>query len=359
MCKLKKRTGFGEAVHGTPNYNGHVFPFCLLTIVVVMNILLTKENVSVLNQIEFNKTYKRLPYYPHNISYVTLMIGSQNITKHGRVRNCIRSLERTAPGAKLVILTNNYTYVEQSLIDDYNIWVSIEHTLINLTPDDVKKLYPFPRNFWTWFGVYRYKFYVDYLEFHKEYEYVLFMDADSLVLKNPIDIINKDNSNIVHMMNDYWRYNVTEDWNFRWFRDYYNFMNKSTKRKECKVEKLEFSLNSYEFLKEYPINAGLMLGKSVEILKLCRFLTNISLCIGMFQGSCEQSMINYLYYNGMINKTGVIIRAHHMNEGEIMSCPEWCSEKELNQSEKWTFVHHYNKVKKRHLLSKRILDIIS
>ena len=337
----------------------YVFSFFLQITTVLFYIFLTKENIYALNKIEFNITYKRLPYNPHNISYVTLKIGSKKIKKNDIVKNCIRSLERTAPGAKLVILTNNYTDVEQSLIDDCKIWVSIEYTKINLTPDEVNKLYPFTKNFWTWFGVYRYKFYVDYLEIHQEYEYVLFMDADSLVLKNPLDIINKENSSFVHMMYDYWPFNVIEDGNYIWFRNYYNFMNKSAKSHDCNVAKPPFSLNSNKFLNEYPINAGLMLGKSIEILKLCKFLTNISLCIGMFQGSCEQAMVNYLYYNGMINKTDVVIKAHHMNEREIMSCPEWCSEKELNQSGKWTFVHHYNKVKKRHLLSKLILDVIS
>ena len=61
--------------------------------------------------------------------------------------------------------------------------MSIEYTSINVAKADVDKLYHYPRNFWTWFGVYRYKFYVDYLELYQEYEYILFMDLDSIVLK--------------------------------------------------------------------------------------------------------------------------------------------------------------------------------
>ena len=140
---------------------------------------------------------------------------------------------------------------------------------------------------------------------------------------------------------------------------YYNFMQISNRSLICNVPKLQYQIDSEDFLNLYPINAGLMFGKTTEILKLCRLLANVSLCIGMFQGGCEQSLINYVYHNGMINKTGVIIRAHHMNEGQIISCPEWLSESQLRQSDNWYLVHHFYEISRKYALSQRIRDIIN
>ena len=53
----------------------------------------------------------------------------------------------------------------------------------------------------------------------------------------------------------------------------------------------------------------------------------------MFRGSCEQSLVNYIYNNYMINKLGFVIIAHHFQEGEIIACPEYCNEEELRQSD--------------------------
>ena len=63
--------------------------------------------------------------------------------------------------------------------------------------------------------------------------------------------------------------------------------------------------------------------------------------LNMFPGSCEQAMLNFVYYSGIINSTGITIRMHHMKEGEIISCPEWFSEEELKESENWYIVHHF------------------
>ena len=302
--------------------------------------------------------WKNLPYYPDPISYTTLLIGYSEVQNEGVIKNCIKALEQTAPGAKLVIITNYYTDVDASLINDCNLWVSIEYTSINLTRDDVNKLYPYKDNFWTWFGVHRYQIYVDYLEMHQEYEYILFMDADTLILKNPMQLLYRENTNYIHMMNDYWPYRRTSDFNFIWFRDYYKFMESSDRCKKCGIKKLPYNLRSPDFIKNYPINAGLMFGKTKEVLKLCRLLGKAGECIGMFPGGCEQSLINYMYYNGMINNTGVVIRTHHMKEGEIISCPEWCSTNTLHMSDQWFVVHHYKEIRNKFELSDRIKKII-
>ena len=256
---------------------------------------------------------KSLPFFDQPIAFAVVWIGYPNITNKDRIKRCLVALEQTMPGAKITIITNCYTEVDPSILTDYNLWVNIDYSPNNVTREEVDKLYPYDGNFWTWFGVYRYKFYVDYLEKHSEYENMLFMDVDTLLLKNPMDLIYQENPNYIHMMNDYWKYRRTSDFNFVWFRNYYNFMQNSNRSLICNVPHLNYPLYSKEFLDYYPINAGLMFGKTTEILKLCRLLANVSLCIGMFQGGCEQSLINYVYHNGMINKTGVIIRAHHMN----------------------------------------------
>ena len=300
---------------------------------------------------------KCLPYFDKPIAFATVWIGYKQLKNQDRIRKNIVALQQTMPGAKLTIITNCYTEVDPSILTDYNLWITIDYTSINVTREEVNRLYPFHSNFWTWFGVYRYKFYVDYLEKHSEYENMLFMDVDTLILKNPLDILYQENKNYIHMMYDYYTFRKKDDGNYIWFKNFYEFMQTSNRSKVCNVPKPQYHYDSETFLNLLPINAGLMFGKTTEILKLCRLLTNASLCINMFKGSCEQALINYLYYNGMINKTGIVIRAHHMNDSKIISCPEWFTESELKQSDNWYILHHFYKTSGKNGINQRLRDI--
>ena len=280
--------------------------------------------------------------FGRSFTYITTTVGRPTINTDKNIIRLVTSLNITLPGSTLVILTSPYTTYDPNLFLQYDVNIIIDYVNYDITPEQFSEQnggrYPFS----NWFYVYRYKFYVDYLEKHPELDLVMFFDEDTVILKDPIDLIANDTDpNTIHMMYDYFDYTARWDNNYRWLNAWdVNLNCNQTKRDQCHVRHLVNPMNSTALGKDYPFNAGLMFGRAESVLELTRVLAKTSLCVNLFPGITEQGLINYLYYNGEISANGINIYGHHMNEKLIISCAEHLSVQATKCYESWYILHH-------------------
>ena len=127
------------------------------------------------------------------------------------------------------------------------------------------------------------------------------------------------------------------------------------------------SLLSKEIRSLIPLNSGMMIGNSKDIIKLTDLISTRFNCAGMFPYSQEQGLLNYLYLSGEINELGINIHLHSVDNGSLLSCPNHLPIGKYTQrinSNQLISVHHYlfmkgfkYKIKKNIILNVRLIII--
>ena len=280
-----------------------------------------------------------------NFSILCSIYGYKKFPQNQRIKRLLLALENSYTFSDVYFFISQSTEIINNFENQFNLNVHVEYINCSFTKEDAEKLYNFQGSFWSWIFTYRYKFYQDFIESHPNIEYLIILDDDTLILKDLTTIFESD-PNSVHLMNDYYNFSVTEDLNFIW-TDVVDSVNETIKHK-CGLNQLIAPIRSQEFFANIPLNSGLLFGKTENLLKLVKFMTEKGICIGVLPKICDQGLINYLYYSRAFDEQNISIHQHSMYEHLLISCPEQFLKNEYNQSiaENWHVIHHYESFKK-------------
>ena len=299
-------------------------------------------------------------YSKSNLIYLTMCIGKETLENRHNLKRLLSSINQSSPCSTVYIITSVFTKVLYDEFSDYNLKIIIE-PISNISVQDIKRKYNNKFKYKTWFWVHRYEFYEEFFSKHKEIEYVMIMDEDSLLLKDPNVLFAKD-PEYIHMMHDFYNFSVRKDSNFRWLKGLHQRLAHKNLRDKCHIKDLKYPLYSDELAGEIPFNSGLMIGRADKIYQLCKFLSKLSLCVDIYNKACDQGIFNYLYFNGQISEQGFKIKEYYMNDRLLISCCEHLTPETATKSKEWFLIHHYRKLKrKRNVLqqvSQQVLQLL-
>ena len=249
-----------------------------------------------------------------NLRFITCYFGLKKIKSTHRIRKYFEVLDNFVPYANVIFCVSEYTKISPKVINHKNIKINIER-YENLTKKEAKKKY----NTSYFFNGFRYNFYLKYLENHTEIQYVVISDDDTLFFRDPFPLIEK-NPNIVHFMEDIYPFSVTKDFNYKWTNTW-NCLNKTIKEK-CGFKELNSTLLSDEFKNRIPLNSGLLIGSSKNIIKIAELVSTKFFCPGMFENNAEQGLLNYLDLSGELKKLDIPINRHNIYKDSLISNPD-------------------------------------
>lgn len=143
-------------------------------------------------------------------------------------------------------------------------------------------------------------------------------------------------------MEDIFPFSVTQDDNYIWTNAWACL---DTKIKEkCGFKQLNKSLLSDEFKNRIPLNSGLLMGSSKNIIKISDLIINRFFCPGMFPKKADQGLLNYLDLSGELKELSIPIKRHNIYHDSFLSCPDLLPIKnyiqQLNSSH-FIALHHY------------------
>ena len=170
----------------------------------------------------------------------------------------------------------------------------------------------------------------------------MFSDEDTLILKNPFNLLKSD-TEVVHIMYDFVKYSNFKHPNFLWLRSW-NQLSYQRKGK-CGLKDLKMSIFDKRVNSLHPLNSGLMIGKVKYLLRICELISSIYKCVGMFRNNAEQGLLNYLFISGQLDEIGMKFYSHTVENGLLISCPNYLSVDEfdnrINSGEIYA-LHHYH-----------------
>ena len=250
------------------------------------------------------------------IRFITCYFGLKEIKGDHRIRKYFEVLDNFVPYAQVIFCVSEYTKIDPTVIQHKNIKINIERYGNRTEEEELKKKYKyFSRHFYS--GI-RYSFYLKYLKSHKEIKYVVISDDDTLFFQDPFPLIERD-PNIVHIMEDVKPFSFTEGLNYIWINAW-NSLDKEIKEK-CGFKLMNKTLLSNEFRNRIPLNSGLLIGSSENIIKIAELMSTRFICPGLFQRNNEQGLLNYLDLSGELTNLGIPIKRHNIYNDSIISCP--------------------------------------
>ena len=273
-----------------------------------------------------------------DIRFITCYLGVDEIKSNHRIRKYFQVLDNYVPYANIVFCVSNYTKIDPIIIQHKKIKINIERfgsraieKLLNKNPYSSHYFYN---------GI-RYYFYSKYLKKHSEIKYVVISDDDTLFFRDPFPLIDKA-PNVVHLMEDIFPFSVTKDHNYIW-TNAWACLDKKIKEK-CGFKQLNKSLLSEEFKNKIPLNSGLLIGSSKNIIKISDLIFTRFICPGMFPRNAEQGLLNYLDLSGELKELSIPIKRHNIYNDSLLSCPDLLPIKnyiqQLNSSHFIALHHH-------------------
>ena len=276
------------------------------------------------------------------------MFGKNILKSSHRIRKYFFTIDKFLPQSKVVFAVSEFTIIEPKLIQFKNLNISIER-YGNLTHQDIQRKYNFSRVIHYYYSGMRPFFYLHYLKNHPEIKYVAISDDDTLFFRDPFPLIAEDPST-VHIMEDFYPFSKINDCNYLWTNAWVN-LNNSIKLK-CGFKLFNNTLLSKEIKNIIPLNSGLMIGSSKNIIKITKLITSRFICPGMFLNNAEQGLLNYLYLSGELKELGFTIYRHSVSKGRLISCPNKLPIEIFNHqinSDNLIAVHHYQFLKSNYI----------
>ena len=129
---------------------------------------------------------------------------------------------------------------------------------------------------------------------------------------------------------------------------------KKKKKKKCGFKKWNKTFSFDEFKNLIPLNCGLMIGSSKNIIKIAGFIYKRFICPGMFNNNAEQGLLNYLDISGELKELGIPIKRHNIYNGSFISCPDLLPIEDYIQqlySAHFIAIHHYQFLNKKYIES--------
>jgi hypothetical protein len=284
----------------------------------------------------------------YDIRFITCFFGVDEIKSNNRIRKYFQVLDYFVPYANITFAVSEFTKINPIVLQYKNIAINIER-FGNITKKEL--LYKYPKSFIRYyFNGMRYSFYSQYLKNHSEIKYVIISDDDTLFFRDPFLLIKKD-PNVVHLMEDVFPFSVTEDRNYIWTNAWNNLDQKI--KEKCGFKQLNITLLSDENKNKIPLNSGLLIGRSKNIIKIVDLISTKLICSGIFKDNAEQGLLNYLDLSGELKELNIPFKRHNVYNDSIISCPEFLPiNKYIQQINSSHFIalHHYHRLKYYYIL---------
>jgi len=283
------------------------------------------------------------------IRFIICYFGANKIGSKHLVRKYFQALDKFVPYANIIFAVSKYTKIDPIVLRHQNITINIER-FGTKTKLDLLKKYPY-YSFRFYYKAVRYVFYSQYLKKHSEIKYAIISDVDTLFFQDPFLLINKD-PNVVHLMEDIYPFRITKDGNYIW-ANAWNKLDKKIKKK-CGFKKLNIALLSDENKNKIPLNSGLLIGKTKNIIKIVDLISTRWTCPGIFKNNAEQGLLNYLDLSDELKELNISIKRHNIYKDSLISCPELLPIKKYIQrinSSYFIGLHHYTHLKKYYIKS--------
>lgn len=303
----------------------------------------------------FIKNYKRTEIPSRkDFIFILCMFGKDILKSNDRIRKYFYTLDKFVQNSKIVLAVSEFTKIESSIIKYQNIEVCIER-FGNVKIKDIEKKYKYPGASHYFYSGMRPSFYKHYLRLHPEIKYVAISDDDTLFFRDPFLLIAEDPS-VVHIMEDVYPFSVTDNGNYIWTNAWVN-LNNSTKLK-CGFKLLNNNLLSKKIKDLIPLNSGMMIGSSKNIIKISELISSRFKCPGMFPNNAEQGLLNYLDLSGELKELGFPIHRHNLFNGSLLSCPDYLPLKNyIHQikSNHLIAVHHHQLLNSSYIVNSPLL----
>lgn len=286
--------------------------------------------------------------------FILCMFGKDILKSNHRIRKYFFTLDKFLPKSKVVLAVSEFTIIEPNLIQYRNLKIRIER-YGNETIQDIKRKYNYPGASHFYYSGLRPSFYNHYLKNNPEIKYVAISDDDTLFFRDPFQLITED-PNVVHIMEDIFPFSKTNDGNYIW-TDSWRCLNNSIKLK-CGFKLLNNSLLSNEIKDLIPLNSGMMIGSSKNIIKITELISSRFICSGMFPNNAEQGLLNYLDLSGELKELGFPIIRHNIFTGSLLSCPDLLPIKNFSQqinSNHLIAVHHHQQLSSNYIIKSPLL----
>ena len=271
------------------------------------------------------------------LRFIMCFFGVNEIKSNHRIRKYFEVLDHFVPYANVTFCVSEYTKIDPIVIKHQNITINNQR-FGNQTKEDIQNKYNYSSFF---FNGLRYNFYLEYLTKHSEIKYVVISDDDTLFFKDPFPLIEKD-PNVVHLMEDILPFSYRRDNNYKW-TNAWACLDKKIKEK-CGFKQMNKALSSNEFKNKHPLNCGLLVGSSKNIIKIVELMSTRFFCPGMFRRNAEQGLLNYLDLSGELKELGFPIKHHYIFGGTFLSCPNYLPIKDyikLVNSSNFIALHHH------------------
>jgi len=151
-------------------------------------------------------------------------------------------------------------------------------------------------------------------------------------------------------MEDIFPFSVTKDSNYIW-TDAWACLDKKIIKK-CGFKQLNKTLLSNEFKNKIPLNSGLLMGSSKNIIKIADLIYTRFFCPGMFPKNAEQGLLNYLDLSNELKELGISIKRYNIYNDSLLSCPNLLPiKKYILQLNSLHFIalHHYQFLNKYYI----------
>ena len=156
-------------------------------------------------------------------------------------------------------------------------------------------------------------------------------------------------------MEDIYPFSRTQDGNFIWMKAW-SHLNNSIKQK-CGFKHIKKTLLS-NLKKLIPLNCGLMIGSSKNIIKISELMSTKYFCSGMFPNNAEQGLLNYLDLSGELKELNIPIIRHNIFTGSLISCPNKMPIENYSQqikSDHLIAIHHHHKLNSSYIIESPFL----
>ena len=130
------------------------------------------------------------PQQKSQFTVVCVLYGYGKFPFNDRITKLLTSLQNSMPLSDVYFLLSKNTIIEKDYKNEFGLHIYYEHVDSNVTRKDVRDMYNFHNSFWHWIFAYRYKFYQDFIESHKEIEHIIFLDDDTLILNEYYPVLD-------------------------------------------------------------------------------------------------------------------------------------------------------------------------
>ena len=300
------------------------------------------------------KQVEELPTKDNSVFIVSLY-GQKQLKREHKAIKYFYTLNKYIPKSRVFFFVSEYTEIDPKLIQYQNLIISVER-YGNLTFEEIKKKH---NSIFAYFVSIRHFFYLDFLKKHPEIKYLILADEDTLFFKDPLPLLAED-PNIVHVMEDIFPYSNTKDANYIWTNAWVQL--KDSIKQKCGFKHFNKTLLSDDIKNLIPLNDGLMIGSSKNILKILQLMTYKYICTETFPSYSDQGLFNYLDLTGDLKELGFTIHRHSIYNGTFLSCPNRLSIEDFSRlinSDNFIAVHHYQHLSHSYIRkSLRLSEII-